>query len=130
MATESSNSGFDELMRLSQQLKQDAHEITQREEQNAKQREKAQDVLDELRTFSISMAVRQLQPIATPQVFEQVKALKSEQGTAELRKSIHELVYDLEKRISIIAVANSDIKPIECSIKTLSILLELLFSLE
>ena len=129
MTTESSNSGFDELTRLSQQFKKEEHEATQREKQSARHRKKVQGVLGELRAFSISMAVGQLQLVATPEMIEQVSALKNEQGTAKLRKLVDNLIYDLEKRISIIAVANPDIEPIERSMKTLAILVGLLFSL-
>ena len=129
MTNESSNSGLDELMRLSQQFKKEEHEATQREKQSASQRKKAQSVLGELRAFSISTAVGQLQLVATPEMIEQVSALKNEPGTGTLRKLIDNLVDDLEKRISILATANPDIEPIERSIKTLAILVGLRFSL-
>ncbi len=129
MTTESSDSGFDELTRLSQQFKKEEHEATQKEKQRAGQRKKAQGVFDELRAFSISTAVGQLQLVATPEMIEQVNALKNEQGTATLRKLIDNLIYDLEKRISILAVGNPNIEPIERSMKTLAILVGLRFSL-
>ncbi len=129
MTTESSNSGLDELTRLSQQFEKDEHEATRREEQRTRQRKKTQGVIGELRAFSISTAVGQLQLVATPEMIEQISALKNEQGTAKLRKLIDNLIYDLEKRISIIAAANPDIEPIERSMKTLAILVGLLFSL-
>ena len=66
MTAESSDSGLDELMRLSQQLNKQEHEATQREKQNARQRQKTQGVLSELRVFSISMAVGQLNLISNP----------------------------------------------------------------
>ena len=128
MTTESS-SGMDELMRLSQQFKKQEHDITQREKQIARQREKSQDVFSELRALSISTAIRQLQPVATPEIIKQVNSLKSKQDSTELLKLIDNLVYDLEKRISVIAIANPDLKPIEQSVKTLTILLGLLSSL-
>ncbi|MFC1928711.1 hypothetical protein ACFLWC_05740 [Chloroflexota bacterium] len=129
MTTESSDSGLDELMRLSQQFKKQEHEAAQREKQSARQRRISQDVLSELRAFSISTAVGQLQLVATPEIIEQVNALRNKQGNTELRKLIKNLVYDLEKNITIVAVANPDLKPIEQSVKTLTILLGLLFSL-
>ncbi|MFC2056740.1 hypothetical protein ACFLTO_04125 [Chloroflexota bacterium] len=129
MTAEFSNSGLDELMRLSQQFKDQAHEATQREKQSARQKQKSQDVLSELRTFSISMAIGQLKLVASPEMIEQVNALQSKPGTTELRKLIKNLVYELEKQISIIAHANPDIKPIDQLTKTLAILIGLLFSL-
>ena len=129
MTTESSDSGLDELMRLSQRLKNQEREATQREKLSAGQKKKSQDALSELRAFSISMAVGQLKLVASPEIIEQVNALQSKQGTTELRKLIDNLLYDLEKQISIIANANPDIKPIEQLIKTLTILMGLLHSL-
>ena len=129
MTAESLNSGLDELTRLSRQFKNDEHEATQREKQRTRQRNKTQGALGELRALSISTSVDQLQLVATPEMIEQVSALKNEQGTVELRKIIDNLMYDLEKRIGIIAVTNPDIEPIERSIKTLAILLGLLLSL-
>ncbi len=129
MTAESSDSGLDELMRLSQQFNQQDREATEREKQNARQKQKSQDVLSELRAFSISMAVGQLKLVATPEMVEQVNALQSKQGTEELRKLIHNLIYELEKQIGIIVTANPDIEPVEQLSKTLAILIGLLFSL-
>ncbi len=129
MTAESSDSGLDELMRLSQQFNQQDREATEREKQNARQKQKSQDVLSELRAFSISMAVGQLKLVATPEMVEQVNALESKQGTTELRKLIHNLISELEKQIGIIVTANPDIKPVEQLSKTLAILIGLLFSL-
>ena len=89
MTAESSNSGLDELMRLSQQFKKQTHEVAQRE--------KSHDVLSELRALSISTAIRQLQPVATPEIIKQVNALKNKQDSSELLKLIDNLVDDLEK---------------------------------
>ena len=130
MATESSDSGLDELTRSSQQLKRDEHETTQFERQSTQHIKKVQSVLGELRAFSISVAIGQLQTVATSEMIEKVTALKGQKGTAELRKLIGNLVYDMEKGIDSMAVANPNIKPIQRSIKTLAILVGLLSSLE
>ena len=129
MTAESSDSGLDELMRLSQQLNKQEHEATQREKQNARQRQKTQGVLSELRVFSISMAIGQLKLIANPEMIAQVNALQSKPGTTELRKLIQNLIYELEKQTSTMANTNPDIKPLEQLSKTLTILIGLLFSL-
>ncbi len=129
MTAESSDSGLDELMRLSQQINKQEREATQREKLSAMQKKKSHGVLNELRAFSITMAVGQLKLVASPEIIEQVNALQNKQGTTELRKLINNLIYDLEKEISTIADANPDIKPIEQLIKTLTILMGLLFSL-
>ena len=129
MTTESSNDGLDELMRLSKQFKKQEHQVAGREKLIASQREKSQDVLNELRAFTISTALGQLRLVATSEIIEQVTALKSKQGTTELNRLIDKFAYDLEKHISIAAAANPDLRPIEQSVKTLTILLGLLFSL-
>ncbi len=129
MTAESSDSGLDELMRLSQQFNKEQHEATEREKQNARQKQKTQGVLSELRVFSISMAVGQLKLIASPEMIAQVNALQSKPGTTELRKLIQNLIHELEKQTSIMANANPDIKPIEQLAQTLTILVGLLFSL-
>ncbi|MFC1904084.1 hypothetical protein ACFLXJ_06625 [Chloroflexota bacterium] len=130
MESKSPENGLDELTRLSQQFKKHEHESAQREKQRAEQRKKVQSVLGGLRELTVSMAVEQLKPVATPEIIEQVNSLKSRQGTAELRKLISNLANDLEKRIGIVTNANLSVQQIERSIKTLTILIELLFSLE
>ncbi|MFC2036021.1 hypothetical protein ACFLUJ_07895 [Chloroflexota bacterium] len=129
MTAESLNSGLEELMRLSQQLNQQEHEATRREEQNTRQKQKSQDVLSELRAFSISTAVGQLKLLASAEMVQKVNALQNKQGTTELRKLIDSLTYELETQISSIANANPDMKPIERLIRTLTVLMGLFFSL-
>jgi len=130
MKSESLENGLDELTRLSQQFKRQEHESTQRERQRAEQRKKVQGVLGGLRELTVSTVVEQLKSVATPEIIEQVNSFKNKPGTTELRELISDLAYDLEKRIGIIATANQDIQPIERSLKTLTILMELFFSLE
>ena len=130
MESKSPENGFDELARLSQQFKKHEHESVQREKQRAEQRKKVQSVLGGLRELTVSMAVEQLKSVATPQIIEQANSLKSKPGTAALRKLISNLTNDLEKSIGIITNANPSVQSIERSIKTLTILIELLFSLE
>ena len=129
MESESPESGFDELIRLSQQFKKQGHESTQKEKQRAEHRKKVQGVLGGLRELKVSMAAEQLKLVATPEVIEQINSLKSKQGSEELRKLISDMIDDLENRIGIISASNPDLKPIERSIKTLTILMELFFAL-
>ena len=130
MESKSTENGLDELTRLSQQFKKHEHESKQREKQSAEQRKRVQSVLGGLRELTVSMAVQQLRFVATPEIIERVDSLKSRQGTAELRELISELASDLEKRIGTVTNENPSVKPIERSIKTLVILMELFFSLE
>ena len=130
MKSEPKDNGLDELKRLSLQFKKHEHENAQREKQRAEQRKKVQGVLGGLRELTVSLAVEQLKPLAEPEIIEQVSSLKSKQGTAELRRLISARVNDLENHIDTIATRNPDMKSTERSIKTLTILIELLFSLE
>jgi hypothetical protein len=100
------------------------------EKQRAEQRKKVQSALGGLRELTVSLAVEELKPVATPEIIEQVNSIKGKQGTVELRKLISVLINNLESDIDIITATNPDIKPTERSIKTLNILIELLFSLE
>ncbi len=130
MESESSESGLEELLRMSQQFKKQEQEQSQRELQRAEQRKKVQGVLVGLKGLNVSMAVEQLKLVATPEIIEQVNSLKGKSGTEELRKLISKLAEDLEKRISIISAANPDVKPIDSSMKSLTILMDLFFSLQ
>jgi len=130
MESEPPESGFEELMRLSQQFTRQGQERTAREKQRAEQGKKAQGVLQGLKELNVSMAIEQLKLVATPDIIEEVNSLKRKQGTGDLRKLISNLTDDLENRIGIISASNPDMTPLERSMKTLNILLDLFFSLQ
>lgn len=130
MESEPPESGFEELMRLSQQFTRQGQERTAREKQRAEQGKKAQGVLQGLKELNVSMAIEQLKLVATPDIIEEVNSLKRKQGTGDLRKLISNLTDDLENRIGIISASNPDMTPLERSMKTLNILLDLFFSLK
>lgn len=123
-------SGFDELMRLSQQFTRKQQERTERERQREEQGKKAQGVLQGLRGLNVSMAIEQLKPIAAPEIMERVNALNSQPGAEDLRKLISGLTDDLEDRIGAISASSPDMKPLSHAIKTLNILMNLYFSLQ
>lgn len=129
MEAESPESGMEELLRLSQQFTRQEQEHSKREQQRAEQRKKVQDVLGGLKTLKIDMALGQLKMVAAPEIISQIEALKGKAGNEELRNLISDLAAELENSIGAIAAANPDIKPLESSIKTLTILIELFFSL-
>ena len=129
MASEPPDSGFEELMRLSQQLTNQDQERTKREQQRAEQRKRVQGVLGGLRELTISTAIEQLKLVAAPEIIEEINSLKNKQGTEKLRKLISDLTDDMENRIGSISTSNPDFQPIERSMKTLTILIELFFSL-
>ena len=130
MESEPPESGFEELMRLSQQFTRQGQERTAREKQRAEQGKKVQGVLQGLKELNVSMAIEQLKLVATPDIIEEVNSLKRKQGTGDLRKLISNLTDDLENRIGIVSASNPDMAPLERSMKTLNILLDLFFSLQ
>ena len=130
MESEPPESGYEELMRLSQQFTRQGQERTAREKQRAEQGKKVQGVLQGLKELNVSMAIEQLKLVATPDIIEEVNSLKRKQGTGDLRKLISNLTDDLENRIGIISASNPDMAPLERSMKTLNILLDLFFSLQ
>ena len=129
MAKEPEESGIDELMRLSQQFARQDQENREREEQRANQRKKAQDVLGGLRDLKVNMAVEQLKLIASPDVVARVDSLKSGASVEELRHMLTDLAEELETQISSLSAENKNLAALEVSIKTLTILMELYFSL-
>jgi len=130
MKPQNSESGLDELMRLSRKTATEAKEATKREQQRTEQRQVVQGVMKGLREINVSVALGQLKLVAPPEIISHVDALKHKQGTEDLRKIISSLVNDLEKRTGSISKANPDMLPIERSIKTLAIIIELFFSIQ
>ena len=129
MESKSPESGLDELIRLSQETAKKKQELAEREQQRTKQKQKVQGVLQGLMDIKVSIAVEQLKLVSKPEIIEEVSSLTHKQGTEDLRKLISSLTDDLEKRIRSIATSNPGMVPVERSIKTLAILLELYFSL-
>ncbi len=125
-----SENGLDELMRLSRATKDEAQRLDSSQQRRTEQRQKVQGVIKGLREINVSVAVGQLRRVATPEIVEKVSSLAQQPGTEDLRRLISKLANDLEKRVSGISASNPDLAPIERSIKTLVILLELLFSMQ
>ncbi|MFC1939299.1 hypothetical protein ACFLTY_05890 [Chloroflexota bacterium] len=129
MESKSPESGLDELLRLSRETARKKQELAEKEQQRTKQKQKVQGVLEGLKAIKVSIAVEQLKLVATPEIIEKISSLTHKQDTEDLRKLISGLTDDLEKRIRSVATSNPDMVPVESSIKTLAILLELYFSL-
>ena len=104
-------------------------ELTQKEQQRTEQRQKVQGVLQGLRGIKVSTAVEQLKLVAAPEIIEEISSLTHKQGTEDLRKLISNLTDDLERSVRGLSASDPDMVPIERSVKTLAILLELFFSL-
>ena len=122
-------SGFDELMRLSQQFTRQQEEHEEKERQREEQGKKVQGVLHGLKELNISMTLEQLQTVATQEIIKEVESLKNKEGTEDLRKAISGLADDLENRIGSISPADKDKKALLNSMRTLNILMDLYFSL-
>ena len=122
-------SGFDELMRLSQQFTRQQEEHEEKERQREAQGKKVQGVLQGLKELNVSMAIEQLKTVATPEIIKEVNALKSKGGTDDLRKMISALADDLEKSLGAISASKTDTAPLVNSMRTLNILMDLYFSL-
>ncbi len=122
-------SGIDELMRLSRQFtrQQEQHEAI--EKQREAQGKKVKGVLQGLKELNVSMAIQQLKMVARPDIIRQVNDLKSKTGTEELRKMITVLADGLEKQIGAVSASKNEMTPLVNSMRTLSILIDLYFSL-
>src|SRR4030042_468619 len=122
-------SGIDELMRLSRQFTRQQEEHEKQERQRQEQGKKVRGVLQGLQDLNLSMALSQLEGVAKPEVIRQVTALKSRGGKEELRKIITNLVDEMEKQLNTVSVSKTEIAQLADSVRTLSILLDLYFSM-
>jgi hypothetical protein len=126
---EEEESGIDELMRLSRQFTRQQEEHDKQERQRQEQGKKVKGVLQGLKELNLSMALSQLKDIATPEAIQQVTALKNKNDTEDLRKMITSIVDDFEKQLNAISGAKTETTKLVNTTRTLSILLDLYFSL-
>ena len=126
---EEEESGIDELMRLSQQFTRQDEEREEREKQREEKGKQVQGVLQGLKELKVSMALEQLKSVAAPEIINEVSALRTKQSTDDLRKAITDLADDLENKLNTISTSNPDMAPLVNSVRTLSILMDLYFSL-
>ena len=119
-----SESGMEELLRLSRQTGQVKKQITRKEQERS---ERTKVVLG-LKDIKITVALEQLRLIAKPEITETVASLKNKSGTAELRRIISDLTMEMESSID--SKPEVKLATMERPVKTLAILIELLFSLE
>ena len=122
--------GMDELLKLQQQFTRQQEDHDDRKRQQEEQGKKAQGVLKGLKDLQFSMTIEQLKSIATPEIIEEVNALKNRPNTDDLRKMISRLGDDMEQKLESIAAANPKAKPTVDSMRVLSILIDLYFSLQ
>lgn len=130
MESKSPENGLEELLRLSRQITRSGQEQKKTDQSQAARRQKAQGIQQGLAEIKVSVAVGQLKMVGVPEIIEKVSALGQKRGTGELRTLISSLAADLERYVDNASGSNVDMAQIERSIKTLAILIELLFSLE
>jgi cysteinyl-tRNA synthetase len=122
-------SGIDELMRLSRRFTRQQEEREKQERQRQEQGKKVRGVLQGLKDLNLSMVMQQLKTVAKPEIIRQVSALKSTEGTEDLRKMITTIADDLEKHLGAVSASKTEMTPLVNSMRTLSILMDLYFSL-
>jgi predicted nucleic acid-binding Zn-ribbon protein len=130
VGSERRESGMEELLRISRQISRVDQERTRAEKEQAEKRRTVKELQQSLVELKASVALEQLKPIATPEVIKEVSLLKQKQGTEGLRKLILHLSGELERWASSKSRTERDMAAAERSMKTLAILLELLFSIE
>jgi hypothetical protein len=121
-------SGLDELLALSRKFTKQKEDNEKKERQRIEQGKKVKGVLQGLQELNLNMALTQLKTIAKPDLIQKIVALKTRPNTEELRKIITKLVDDIEKQVNTLN-PKSDTTQLANSIRTLSILLDLYFSL-
>ncbi len=122
------DSGLDELLALSRRFTKQKEDNEKKERQRIEQGKKVKGVLQGLQELNLSMALTQLETVAKPELIKQIAALRTKPGTEDLRKIITRMVDDTEKQANDLT-PQSDTAPIVNSLRTLSILLDLYFSL-
>lgn len=133
MESKSPESGFEELIRLSKETGKIEEAFARKEQELAKreqERAEKKQTIQSLSEIKISVALEQLKPLATPEIIEKVDSLRHMRGTGALRTLISDMATELETGIHGMTGSNPDMLVIERSVKTLAILIELLFSLE
>jgi hypothetical protein len=122
------DSGLDELLALSRKFTKQKEDNEKKERQRIEQGKKVKGVLQGLQELNLNMALTQLKTVAKPDLIQKIAALRTKPGTEELRKIITKLVDDTEKQVNLLN-PKSDVSQLSNSIRTLSILLDLYFSL-
>ena len=129
MPKKEEESGLDELMRLSRQFTKQQEDHDKQERQRQEQGKKVQGVLRGLKDLNITMALDQLKPVAGPDIVKRVNALKGGEATDDLRKMMTALTDDLEKKLGAAVRGKPEGASLVNSVRTLSILMDLYFSL-
>jgi uncharacterized protein YktB (UPF0637 family) len=121
-------SGLDELLALSRKFTKQKEDNEKQERQRIEHGKKVKGVLQGLQDLNLQMALEQLRTVAKPEFVSQIAALKTNPNTDSLRKIITRLVDDTERQLTALT-PKSDTAPLVNQLRTLSILLDLYFSL-
>jgi hypothetical protein len=127
---EDDESGLDELMRLSQQFTRQQEAQEAQEKAAAEKGKQVKGVLQGLKDLNISMAVQQLKPVATPEIIDKVNSLSNKDDTDDLRKMITGLADEMENKLGALSSDSPKAASLVDSMRTLSILMDLYFSLQ
>jgi signal recognition particle GTPase len=134
MVTDASEeSGLEELLRLSQKIRDMGREQVEKLEHaraGVARIGKRQVLQDLIREIEASVVLDKLDPLATFKIIETVENVRKSQDTTELRKLILDLVNELLTKVDRKNDDSFDARSVERSLKTVGILLELLFYYE
>ena len=126
---EKEESGLDELLALSRKFTKQKEDNEKQERHRIEQGKKVKGVLDGLKDLNLNMALTQLKPVAKPEIIQKVTALKTNPNPESLRKVLTQLIDDIEKQVSLLSPSKPDTAHLINSMRTMSILLDLYFSL-
>ena len=130
MEIEPPENGMDELLRLSQGLTRKTEDAAKHEARGKREAAEKRRAMLGLRGITFAMALEQLKIVsAEDDIVARVSSYQAREGTADLRKLVTGLMSELESVAGKMSRSNPELTSVERSIKTLSILIDLLFSL-
>jgi hypothetical protein len=130
MTSNSAKGGLEELLRLSKAIAKTGQERSQLQRERAKEKQKVADLRQGLKEINTSVALQQLKGMAKPEIIKKVSSLRHEKSTRNLRNLILDLSAELERWVDRTSDSTPNMVSMKRSVKTLAILIELLFSLE
>ncbi len=131
MKSETPENGMEELLRLSRGLSKKTEDATRQEARGKREKAAQKQAMLGMRGITFSMALEQLKIIsAEADVIKKVSSYQAKEGTEDLRKLITALAGELEGRVSKMTRSDPELAGLERSVKTLSILIDLVFSLD
>src|SRR4030042_1932870 len=111
-------SGMEEIRRLSRQTANIGQKMREEEKQKAEHEKNVLGVVAGLRGISFSVALNQLKTTAEPGIYEKVVAMQKQPDSKELRRLISDIARNLERETSKAARKNPEFESIGNSTKT------------